>query len=76
MFALEQRIKKINHLESIILKESIEAYSRHKQIRNAAVDNTGEGLDSFNLTSPFTRLWLNYLSDSQLEEILSRKKQA
>jgi hypothetical protein len=70
---LEKRIKLINFLEEIFIKEAIEDFEKNNKRPVVNEEKIQIGNSWLNYTSNFTRMWLNYLTDENLEKILSNK---
>jgi hypothetical protein len=70
---LDKRIKLINFLEELFIKEAIEDFERNN--KRPVVNEEKFKLENnwLNYSSNFTRMWLNYLTDENLEKILSNK---
>jgi len=70
---LDKRIKLINFLEEIFIKEAIENFEKNN--KRPVVNEEKIQLENnwLNYSSNFTRMWLNYLTDENLEKILSNK---
>ncbi len=70
-----KRIETIKMLEEMLLKEAVDEYriSRNKplsMVEKNLIESNWQKHSSF-----FTRMWLNYMNDSQLNQLLTKKMQ-
>ncbi|HOJ62841.1 MAG TPA: hypothetical protein PLE45_00330 [Spirochaetota bacterium] len=70
---IDKRLELINFLESIILREDFETFLRKSNKKLAEEDNDLFIKNWYKNSSTFTRMWLSYLSDERLLEILEKK---
>jgi len=70
---INKRIELINLLESIILKENFNTFIKKSNKELTPEDNDFFIKNWYQYSSNFTRMWLNYLSDDKLLEILEKK---
>lgn len=69
----ESRMNTIGAMQKILRKEAFEAYSKNSKAgafspNNKNVDELWE-----QCSSVFTRIWLSYMSDNQLQELVQKK---
>jgi hypothetical protein len=70
---IDNRVKIINLLETILIKEAIETFERKKK-NNLSEEEKNEITQNWYIhSSIYTRMWLNYLTDENLEKVLSKK---
>lgn len=75
MDIIKENIKKrtdlTKHLEFIFHEEEVNIFlKKHKKL---SLNKIYEDKNWVNYTSYFTRIWLNYLDESQFERIVSKK---
>jgi hypothetical protein len=70
---IDNRVKIINLLETILIKEAIETFEKKKK-NNLSEEEKNEITQNWYMhSSIYTRMWLNYLTDENLEKVLSKK---
>lgn len=70
---INKRFELIALLESVILKEDLETFLRKSKKDLTKEENELFIQNWYKYSSTFTRMWLNYLSDEKLLEILEKK---
>jgi hypothetical protein len=70
---MDKRTKIINFLETILIKESIETFERKKNRILSDEERTDITNNWYLHSSIYTRMWLNYLTDANLEKVLAKK---
>ena len=70
---MDKRTKIINFLETILIKESIETFERKKNRILSDEERTDLTNNWYLHSSIYTRMWLNYLTDANLEKVLAKK---
>jgi hypothetical protein len=70
---MDKRSKIINFLETLLIKEAVETFERKKN-RNLSEEEKSDITNNWYLhSSVYTRMWLNYLTDANLEKVLAKK---
>jgi len=70
---INKRLELIGLLESLILKEDVETFIRKSNRKISPEENDIFIKNWYKNSATFTRMWLNYLSDEKLLEILEKK---
>ena len=70
---MDKRSKMIGFLETLLIKEAVDTFEKKKR-RNLSEEEKEDIAKNWYLhSSEFTRMWLNYLTDDNLEKVLARK---
>lgn len=72
---MEQRFKIINFLENTFINEALEVFEKKCGRGLTENEQTDVITNWHNYSSSFTRMWLNYLTDDKLVNILNKKLQ-
>ena len=66
MYKIDKRVKIINFLESIFLKEAIDKFEQKLGRKVSEEEKRDIEINWKKHSTFFTRIWLNYLSDEKL----------
>ena len=70
---MQNKLDKINLLESIFINEDCQIFMDKKNRVLTEEEKIQIKENWYNYSSIFTRMWLNYLSDDKLDNLLQRK---
>lgn len=70
---MQNKLDKINLLESIFINEDFQIFMDKKNRVLTEEEKIQIKENWYNYSSIFTRMWLNYLSDDKLDNLLQRK---
>jgi hypothetical protein len=71
---INKRSQMIGTLEGLLLKEAAEDFVKSNNKKTLDIDNESNiQTEWYNFSLDSTRLWLSYMPDYKLEEILSKK---
>ncbi|MBP7553669.1 MAG: hypothetical protein KA885_09585 [Spirochaetes bacterium] len=70
---MQNKLDKINLLESIFINEDFQIFMDKKNRVLTEEEKIEIKENWYNYSSVFTRMWLNYLSDDKLDNLLQRK---